>query len=305
MNQLVYRERTHATLTTQVLVTDMRHQERYRGRSALVTGASSGLGRELAQALAARGMSVLLTALPSDQERLRALGDDLASQYDVRTECVAVDLVEPGAAAHLQATADALGFEPDLLVNCAGLGSVGAFHELPLDRQLLTLRVNIAALVELTGRYVPRMVARGDGTVLNVASTAAFQPMPYFAVYAASKAFVLSFSEALWAELRHHGVRVVAVCPGPMSGTAFHAGAGDATHQSGVHGLLTRRHLHPSAVAASALRAAERGQPTVVVRVPIAGAVYEVVERLTSIVVPRRYRLAAGERTARWLLHVE
>jgi short-subunit dehydrogenase len=216
-----------------------------------------------------------------------------------------MDLAEPGAAARLQAAADELGFEPDLLINCAGLGSVGVFHELPLERQLLTLQVNMAALVELTHRYVPRMVARGDGTILNVASTAALQPMPYFAVYAASKAFVLSFSEALWAELRQHGVRVVAVCPGPMSGTEFHTQAGDASHLTGVHGLLARRHLRPSDVAVSALRAAERGQPTVVVRVPIAGALYAAVERLTAIVVPRRHRLVAGERAARWLLHVE
>ena len=211
----------------------------YRGQSALVTGASSGLGEEFARALAARGMSVLLTALPSEARRLQSLAAELTDRYGVRIETVALDLAEPNAARRLQASADDLDFEPDILVNCAGLGLVGSFHELSLDRQVETVRVNIETVVALTRLYAERMVARGHGGIINIASTSALTPVPYFAVYGASKAFVLSFGEALWCELRRHGVRVTTVCPGPIGDTAF-PGEGRRSELSG--GLSWLRH---------------------------------------------------------------
>ena len=139
----------------------------------------------------------------------------------MKTAVVTIDLAAPGAPSALQAAADTLGFDPDMLVNSAGYGATGRFIDSPLEQQLGMIRVNVEALVTLTGLYLPRMVARGHGDIINVASTAALSPLPYFSVYAACKAFVLSFSNALWLEHRRQGIRVTAVCPGPVL-TRFH-----------------------------------------------------------------------------------
>ena len=269
---------------------------KYRGRSAFITGASSGLGEAFARALAQRGMAVLLTALPEDQSRLRTLAAELTARHPIRAEIVAVDLAERDAARRLQAAADELDFEPDLLVNSAGLGAVGSFFQVPLERQLDIIRINVEALVALTGLYLPRMVDRHDGAVLNVASTAAFEPIPYLAVYAASKAFVVNFSEALWAEHHRHGVRVVALCPGPLADTGFRERAGGAP-PTGI-----RRHapqIAREAVVASALRALEQDRPTVVRRVPGLAVAYYVAT-LAGTFTPRRLRLLVTERLYRW-----
>jgi short-subunit dehydrogenase len=174
-----------------------------------------------------------------------------------------------------------------MLVNCAGIGAVGAFSRLPLERQLAMIHINVEALVALTGLYLPRLVAKGHGAVINVASTAAMAPVPYLAVYAASKAFVLSFSEALWAECRRYGVRVVATCPGPVA-TGFHARA---------ESVVPPFQLNTGAVVAAALDSLDRDRPTIVQRVPGFGLLYAA---LASPVVPRRLRLVVGERVAHW-----
>src|SRR5262245_32336244 len=166
-------------------------------RTALVTGASSGIGEAFAHALASRSMNLLLTALPADQQLLENIAQDLSSRHGIRTAVVVMDLATPGAASLLQSEADRLGFDPDLLVNSAGFGIVGRFVDSRLEDQLGMVRVNVEALVSLVGLYLPRMVARGHGDIINVASTAALSPLPYFGVYAACKAFVLSFSNAL------------------------------------------------------------------------------------------------------------
>jgi short-subunit dehydrogenase len=274
---------------------------KYRGRAALVTGASSGIGEAFARTLAARGMDVLLSALPEDDRRLRALGAELAERHCVRTELVSIDLAEPNSARRLQAAADDLGFQPDLLVNSAGFGGTGGFTELPLDVQLNMIRVNVEALVALTGLYMPRMVARRDGAVINVASTIAFLPMPYFAVYAASKAFVLSFGEALWAENHRKGVRIVTVCPGPVI-TRFHQRVGIREPASGAGRLFSRvlltifrRPLTAEMVVAAALDGLAEDRPTVVRRVPGARLAYAPVSVATQI-VPRRLQLLVLER---------
>ncbi|HEU4656981.1 MAG TPA: SDR family NAD(P)-dependent oxidoreductase, partial [Capillimicrobium sp.] len=186
-----------------------------RGDSALITGASSGIGETFARTLAARGVDLLLTAHPAESRRLEEIAAELGDRHGVRCVAVPADLAERDGPDRLRAAADAAGFEPDLLVNNAGVGYAGRFHELGLADQLRMLHVNVEALVALTGLYAPRMVERGGGAIVNVASTAAFQPVPYFSVYAASKAFVVRLSEALWAELHEAGVRVVAVCSGP------------------------------------------------------------------------------------------
>ena len=270
----------------------------HRGAAALVTGASSGIGEAFARALARRGVDVLLTALPREHERLDAIAHDLGDRHGVRCATVAVDLAERDGAAKLQAAADELEFEPDLVVNSAGLGHAGRFSVAHPDEQARMLHVNVEALVRLAGLYLPRMVERGAGSVVNVASTAAFQPMPYFAVYAASKAFVLSFGEALWAEHREAGVRVVTVCTGPVE-TAFHGGPGGTSEQGGVKGFLRRRYMTPERVAESGLEAVERDQPLVVVRMPGVGLLYHPVAMVRGL-VPVRARLKASERMHRW-----
>jgi len=180
-------------------------------RRALITGASSGLGLELARLFAADGHDLVLVARRRD--RLEALAAELA-RPGLSIEIVAVDLEDPATPAALIQGLERKGITIDFLVNNAGFGSQGKFWTLPRERELAMIDVNCRALVELTHRVVPGMIGRGFGRVLNIASTAAFQPGPYMATYYASKAFVLHFSEALAYELRSTGVTVTAHCPG-------------------------------------------------------------------------------------------
>jgi short-subunit dehydrogenase len=271
---------------------------RYRGGSALVTGASSGIGEAFARALAAGGADVLVTALPEDRARLEEIASELSASHGVRTEVVPTDLSAPDGPEFLVEAADRLGFEPSVLVNNAGFGVGGAFAEQPLDRQLAMLRVNVLALVAMTGAYLPRMIQRGDGVVVNVASTAAFTPLPYFAAYAASKTFVLSFGEALWAEARPAGVRTVTVCSGPVE-TPFHerAGSGEAT---GVKRQIRRRYLSADAVVEATFAAVEADRPRAVLRLP-GGRVLFAATSTAGFFLPRRWEMLAIERASRWL----
>jgi short-subunit dehydrogenase len=256
--------------------------------TALVTGASSGIGEAFARALASRSMNLLLTALPADEPLLETIAHDLSSKYGIRTAVVVMDLAVPGAASLLQSEADRLGFDPDLLVNSAGFGITGRFVDSRLEDQLRMVRVNVEALVSLVGLYLPRMVARGHGDIINVASTAALSPLPYFGVYAACKAFVLSFSNALWAEHRNQGIRVAAVCPGPVL-TKFHERSATAP---------ARHALETTAVVDAAFKALDRDRPAAVLRVMPFGIVFAA---LSSSIFPRRVRLLATERLAHWI----
>jgi short-subunit dehydrogenase len=184
----------------------------YRGKTALITGATSGIGEAFAQILAARGMNLLLVARSED--KLRAIAQELSEQYGIRAECVPVDLCDVGAAQDVYRRTQALGMTVDLLVNNAGMGTYGSFETLAPSQELEEILLNVAALVDLAHAFVPAMAARQAGGVINVASLAAFQPLPYQTVYGATKAFILSFSLALWAEYRKRGVRIVALCPG-------------------------------------------------------------------------------------------
>lgn len=263
-----------------------------RGGSALVTGASTGIGEGFARALAGRGVDLLLTALPQEAERLAALAGELTDQHGVRCLTAAVDLAEREGPARLRAAAERSGFEPDLLVNNAGVMAAGAFATAPLDSWLQIVHVNVEAVVRLSRLFVQPMVERGSGAVLNVASTAAFQPQPYFAVYAASKAFVLSLGQALWAECRDSGVRVSTVCVGPVdTRPRTDAGGADAT---GAWRLLRRRFLTPEGVAETSLGALAHDRPMVVMRMPGARLLYSVVSLVRSVLpLPRRLRLSA------------
>ncbi len=180
---------------------------------ALVTGASAGIGKELARQFARGGHDLILTARRTDE--LRALAAELRTARGATAHVFPADLSDPAAPRTLFNDVTAAGLTVDVLVNNAGFGVFGPFAEADPDRLLAMLRVNVIALTELTRLLVPGMIARGRGRVLNVASTAAFQPGPLMAEYYASKAYVLSLSEALAYELRRTGVTVTCLCPGP------------------------------------------------------------------------------------------
>jgi short-subunit dehydrogenase len=189
--------------------------------TALITGASSGIGEEFARQLAARGYGLFLVARRED--RLRSLAADVERDYGVRAEFATCDLADEAERAKLPDTVAAAGRDVDILVNNAGFTTVGDVHENP-DRQMGMIKVNIEALVDLTTKWLPGMCRRGGGAVINVASVAAFQPIPVQAVYAATKAFVLSFTEATSSELKGTGVTMTALCPGPVATEFTEAG---------------------------------------------------------------------------------
>jgi uncharacterized protein len=181
---------------------------------SVVTGASSGIGAAIATELASRGHSLALVA--RREERLRTLATELTSTHGVAAEVIAADL---GEADERQRVADELrgkGRVVEVLVNNAGFGHQADFATSPRERMVEMVSINVETVVDLTSRFLTGMIDRGRGSVINIASTAAFQPLPGSAVYAASKAFVLSFSEAIRTELRGTGVTVTAVCPGPV-----------------------------------------------------------------------------------------
>jgi uncharacterized protein len=198
---------------------------RYADKWGLITGASSGIGAEFARKLAARGMHLVLTA--RRQDLLEQLAAELHTRHGTKTQIVAGDLSEPDFPRRLYETTRAAGIDISLLVNNAGFGDVGTVQNAALDKLLRMIRLNISALTELTYLYLPEMLASHEGQIVNVASLVAFQPVAYMPVYAASKAYVLHLSEALWAECRDQGVTVMALCPGTTRTDFFDiAGAG-------------------------------------------------------------------------------
>jgi short-subunit dehydrogenase len=224
--------------------------------TCMITGASSGIGTEFARQLAAKGHGVLLVA--RREERLRALADDLRRLHGIRAEVIAADLEDPGAVAALPAEVADRGLEVEVLVNNAGFTTVGDVHENP-DRQLGMVRVNVEALLALTCEYLPGMVERGRGAVIQVASVASFQPIPVQAVYAATKAFVRSFSEAVSAELKGTGVTMTALCPGPVA-TEFLEAGGFKNESPGPSFIWST----PADVAKAGIEGAEKGKRVVI-----------------------------------------
>jgi short-subunit dehydrogenase len=198
------------------------------GSTCLVTGASSGIGVELARQLAAKGHGVTLVARRED--KLIELAGQLEREHGVRAEVAACDLSDAAERDALVGTLAERGLRVEALLNNAGFGSAGPFQRLERDWELRMVRTNVEAVVDLCARYVPEMVERGRGAILNVASTAAFQPLPRQSTYSASKAFVLAFSEAIASDLKGTGVTVTALCPGPVRTefTDAHEGFGAA-----------------------------------------------------------------------------
>lgn len=225
---------------------------------ALITGASSGIGRELALQLARKGHDLVLTARRA--EALQELASQIASTHSAAVHVHAADLADPAAPEELVRFLDAGGLTVDVLVNNAGFGQLGLFRDIPLERERSMVQVNDLAPLELTKRLLPGMVERGRGRVLNVASTAAFQPGPGQAVYYASKAFLLHWSEAVAEELRGTGVTLTALCPGATS-SEFFAESGMARTPV----LLDRMpKMSTEKVARVGLRGMERGRRIVV-----------------------------------------
>jgi short-subunit dehydrogenase len=191
--------------------------------AALVTGASAGIGGAIAHELATRGHGLVLVARRKD--RLDALAEELSDAHGVRAETIACDLGDADARSRLPDQISALGLEVEVLINNAGFATGGAFHESDPDRELQQVRVLVEAPVALTRAFLPAMVERGRGAILNVASTAGMQPMPYSAGYSAAKSYVLAFSESIHQEVRGRGVTVTALAPGPVE-TEFWEQAG-------------------------------------------------------------------------------
>ena len=187
--------------------------------TVLVTGASSGIGLELAKCFAADRSNLILVA--RNTAALESLAAELRREHQIVVQVITADLARPAAPQAIFDELKGRGMTVDVLVNNAGFGLHGSFAELPLPRQLEIIQVNVAALIALTGLFLPGMVERGRGGILNIGSVAGFLPGPNMAVYYASKAFVQSFSEALFVELRGTGVSVTNLCPGPTESNFF------------------------------------------------------------------------------------
>lgn len=226
--------------------------------AALVTGASSGIGEAIARQLAQRGHNLILVA--RREERLRELAAELSDAHGIRAEPLAADLGTRPARDELAASIQALGLDVEVLVNNAGFGGTGNVHRVEPERLMAMVALNCEALVDLQARYSAPMAERGRGAIINVASTAAFQPIPGTATYAATKAFVLALSEGTHAELTGKGVAVTAVCPGPVK-TEFAetAGLGDANDR-----MPSFIWTDVEDVASQAVEGAEKGRRVVV-----------------------------------------
>ncbi|MFI5976051.1 SDR family NAD(P)-dependent oxidoreductase [Streptomyces sp. NPDC051452] len=254
----------------------------YQGTCALITGASSGLGAEFARQWAERGADVVLVARRLD--RLETLAEDLRKKYGVAATPLAADLAAPGAGAALREALDARGTVVQTLINNAGFGSHGAFLEQDPAEISRMIQLNVGAVADVTRAFLPQLTAEGRGALVTVASTAAYQPTPAMAVYGATKAFVLSLTEALAYETRGSGLRVLAVSPGPVD-TEFFDVVG--TREAMVGNVAT-----PADVVTATRRALEgrRTPPSVV-----AGLGNRLSARAAQL-APRRLALAAAGR---------
>jgi uncharacterized protein len=226
----------------------------FRGTTALVTGASRGIGAAFAEALARRGADLVLVArTEADLEQVAAR----TRVHGVKVDVHPADLGQPGSAATLVRALEARGVVVDHLVNNAGIGPHGRFAEAPPERQLLTVDLNVRAVTDLASRLLPGMLARRRGGILNVASTAAFQGLAWLPVYSGTKAYVVTWSEGVWASLLGTGVRCTCLCPGPVDTPFF---------DDNEHAVRPPRFLMQSAsqVAAIGLRAYERDRCLVI-----------------------------------------
>ncbi|MBB6403242.1 SDR family oxidoreductase [Arthrobacter sp. AZCC_0090] len=251
-------------------------------QTALITGASTGIGSVFARRLAAEGARLVLVA--RSQDKLDELARELR-QTGTEVTVLAMDLSLPGSAKELHLATGALGLTVDILVNNAGFGTHGQVLHADADRFSEQIQLNCSTLVGTTTRYLPGMVERATGAVINIASTAAFQPIPHMAVYGATKAFVLSFTQALWAETQGTGVKVLAVCPGATD-TPFFETAGEAAAAGSMR--------TPEQVVDTALSAIRANKPSVV-----DGRLNSFVARVAVKLLPEKLVIAAAGRAVR------
>ncbi len=233
----------------------------YQGKWALVTGASSGIGRAFARELAHRGANVILVAV--DAAGLKAVASELQSTYGIETMELPADLSREAAPNEIAGVVAKTGREVLVLINAAGFGTRGPSHTLKLATEHAQAMVNAVAVAQLTYLFLPGMVARGEGTIVNVgSSSASFWPGPYMAMYGATKAFVLSFTKALWGEYHRSGLRITALCPAPTD-TGFHRGDG-FTSQGTTSPAVNAKKRTPEQAVQSAFAALEKDNPYVV-----------------------------------------
>jgi uncharacterized protein len=249
--------------------------------TCIVTGASSGIGADIARELAKRKFGVTLVARRED--RLRGLAEELTTAYGTRAEVIAADLTDEGSRAGVASQLGERGLTVDVLVNNAGFSSVGPVHRSDRAREVAMIRTDVEAVVDLCSTFVPGMVQRGRGAVLNVASTAAFQPLPGQAGYSAAKAFVLAYSQAVRAELKGTGVTLTVLCPGPVE-TGFVEASG-MTEEEAAGALPKIMWVSSEAVAREAVEGVERDRDVV-----IPGAVNRLVA-VGAHLTPRRLLL--------------
>lgn len=254
----------------------------------LITGASTGIGAEFARQFAALGHDLVVVARSAD--RLDDLATQLRAAHRVNVTVIAMDLSLPAAAAELWERTNALGLSIDVLVNNAGVGTHSDVAAADPKRLEDEVALNCRTLVGTTAHYLPQMRANGRGTIINIASTAAFQPLPKMAVYGASKAFVLSFTEALWEEERRHGIRVLAVCPG-LTDTPFFELAGEAAAGAASGSAARAFTRTPQQVVEHTMRALSSGKPSFV-----DGIANAFVARVITRLLPKRMVIALSGR---------
>ncbi len=254
----------------------------------LITGASTGIGAEFARRFAALGHDLVVVARSAD--RLDDLATQLRAAHRVNVTVIAMDLSLPAAAAELWERTNALGLSIDVLVNNAGVGTHSDVAAADPKRLEDEVALNCRTLVGTTAHYLPQMRANGRGTIINIASTAAFQPLPKMAVYGASKAFVLSFTEALWEEERRHGIRVLAVCPG-LTDTPFFELAGEAAAGAASGSAARAFTRTPQQVVEHTMRALSSGKPSFV-----DGIANAFVARVVTRGLPKRMVIALSGR---------
>lgn len=251
-------------------------------RTALVTGASSGIGETFATALARLGLDLILVARSKD--KLEKMTKELARAHGCKVHALPADLSLPHPGAALAVEVAKRGLTVDLLVNNAGFGNAANFHKNEAARDQQMIALNVGAVVDLTHAFLPAMLERGDGGIINIASLAAFQPTPFMTVYGATKAFVLSFSEGLWAEYRPKGIRVLAVCPGPVD-TAFF----EATGNTKLRGTVPKpMMMSAEKVVEQSLKAFRAGKTVV-----IPGVANKLISSMPRV-MPRKLMAAAA-----------
>jgi uncharacterized protein len=259
--------------------------------AALITGASGGIGAEIARELARRGHNVVLVA--RRKPRLQALAEELSEEFGIRAETIASDLAKPASRSRIQGRLTELGLDVEILVNNAGFATGGAFYASDPARELEQVQVLVEAVVVLTSTFLPAMVRRNQGAILNVASTAGMQPLPYAAGYSAAKAYVLTFSEAIHQEVQGHGVTVTALAPGPVETEFWNIAGWQAGGQSFERAVPSPALISAKDAAAAGVEGLEAGKRVVVPGLPMRAAM------LASRYIPHAVKLPVVERVLR------